>query len=207
MRNITPIEFRPAQPGDFIGPARKIATLLERKAGAALQRGTPFKLLLHGDPGTGKTAMANMLATRLAYHSTAIESVNGQDVGIGLVRQWHEAFPYRHLGNGYRVIIVNEVDTVTPAAQDLLLSILDELPQFWAFIGTMNLTCGQVTPRFQTRFQQFHVARPGEREIAELLETFGVNGQSLRIAQGSKGNVRAALLDAQSVLDCQEVSA
>lgn len=201
--NNSPSTYTPRAPSDFIGPAAKLATMLARKAENARANGQPIRILLHGDPGMGKTALANMLAGMLSNHPTQIERVNGQDVGIQLVRQWHASFPYLHLGGGYRVIIVNEVDTVTPAAQDLLLSILDELPSHWAFIGTMNLTCGQIKQRFQTRFQQFGVFPPSADEIAALLERFGLNGQSQAIARACKGNVRAALLDAQSVLDCQ----
>jgi replication-associated recombination protein RarA len=201
--NTSPSTYAPQSPADFIGPAAKLALMLERKSANARATGAPMKILLHGDPGMGKTALANMVARLLSAHPTQIESVNGQDVGISLVRQWHASFPYLHLGGGFRVIIVNEVDTVTPAAQDLLLSILDDLPAWWAVIGTMNLTCGSIKARFQTRFQQFGVFKPSEDEIVELLERFGLNGESRAIARACKGNVRAALLDAQSVLDCR----
>lgn len=201
-----PSQYKPKTPEDFIGPARAVAGVLCRKADAARQDGCPMKVLLHGDPGTGKTAVANVVATRLAFHSTAVETVNGKAVDVDLVRKWHSAFPYRHLGDGFRVIVINEVDTITRAAQDLLLSVLDELPAWWTVIGTMNKACADVTARFQTRFQQFTVGAPSVADIAALLETFGLNGQAKPIAQGCGGNVRAALLDAQSVLDCKLAS-
>jgi len=197
-----PANYRPRQPGDFIGPAARLASVLERKARHARETGNALKLLLRGEPGTGKTSLVNMVSDILAGHKTQVESINGRNVTIEAVRRWGDSLPYRSLHAGFRVIIVNEFDTIPGAAQDALLSLLDDLPDNWAFLATSNARLDQITDRLQTRLQQFTVSLPSEAEIAGLLERFGCNGQSGRIAAGCKGNVRAALLDAQSVLDC-----
>jgi replication-associated recombination protein RarA len=200
--NAQPSSFTPCTPGAFIGPAAKLATVLERKARASLASGTTMKLLLHGMPGTGKTAIANMLSGILADHPTQIESLNGRNVDIERVRGWKSSIQYRGMHGGYRVLVINEGDTIPAAAQDALLTLLDDLPSHWAVLVTCNSRLDQLTPRFQTRFQQFAVMVPSAQEITTLLESFGLNGQSARIAESCKGNVRSALLDAQSILDC-----
>jgi DNA polymerase III delta prime subunit len=144
-----------------------------------------------------------MLAGILASHPTQIESVNGRNATIERVRAWQESLPYRALGGGFRVIIINEGDELPAAAQDALLTVLDELPGHWGFILTCNSRLDQLSKRLQTRFQQFAVMKPSEGEIATLLERFGCNGQSAQIARSCQGNVRSALLDAQSVIDCK----
>lgn len=200
-----PAQYNPARPADFIGPAHKAAKLLTAKSAALLAagRGT-VKLLLYGPPGVGKTRLAEMFAGQLAGHATQIESCNGRNVDLSLVRRWQESARYLPLHGQFSVKIVNELDTCPPASQDLLLTYLDEMPDNTAFIGTSNLDLRQLVERFQTRLQQVQVKAPETKELTGLLARWKLREQIVnQIAVGSGGNVRAALLDAQTVLDAQ----
>lgn len=200
MKN--PSIYTPSTAQDFIGPARKLAAVLDRKAQDMATTGDPARLLITGVPGCGKTSLANMFARILAGHVTSIEAINGRNVSADKVRAWIDSAQYKPITGGYSVKVINELDTATPQAQDLLLSYLDELNPFHAVIATSNQSLASLSERFQTRFQHFRLAVPSADEIAEFLHGFGLNGQSETIARTCKGNVRAALLDAQSVLDC-----
>ena len=202
-----PCSFIPREPKDFIGQTAKLAHLLWRKAETVKQTPQAVKMLVIGPPGTGKTAVMDMFASRLAGHSCQVESINGRNVTAEQVRAWHETACYRPLCGGYRVIIINELDLATACAQDLLLSLLDSMPPWFAVLATSNQNLSGLAERFQTRFQQFRVASPDSMTIAGFLHHFGLNGECANIAEKSKGNVRAALLDAQSVLDCKELEA
>lgn len=204
-----PSLFVPTSPDHFIGPAAPVAKILAAKASQlnTLGKGTA-KILLLGPPGTGKTTLANMFANMLAGHPSQIESVNGRNVNIDLVRSWQEAMRYCPLWGKFSVRIVNEMDTCPAAAQDLLLTFLDELPSNTAFIGTSNLDLREMTERFQTRLQQFKVGNVSTEQIAFMLsDRFDLSDKvANQIAVGSGGNVRAALLDAQGVLDAQLIN-
>jgi replication-associated recombination protein RarA len=200
---MNPSNYHPTTPEEFIGQANAVAQLLQRKANTALSGGDgPVKLLLYGASGVGKTRLAEMLAKRIAPHKIFIESTNGRNVTIDVVRNWMQAAAYRP--QGWTVKIVNELDTAPAAAQDLLLTYLDEMREGHAFIGTSNMQLNLLQERFQTRLQQLPVQAPDTETIVQFLRSKWKEIQAdvaAQIAVGSGGNVRAALMDAQSYLD------
>jgi len=100
--------------------------------------------------------------------------------------------------------LLRQMDTCPPASQDLLLSYLDRLPDCTAFVGTSNLDLRLLVERFQTRLQQFKITAPDTEDIARLLSKWKIPKQfTNQIAVGCGGNVRAALLDSQSLLDAK----
>lgn len=206
-----PADFIPTEPDQFIGQARTIALMLEAKAKTLLDAKKPaaVKMLFFGVPGCGKTRLVEMFAKRLAWHPIAIESTNGRNLTIDVVRRWQEASCYLSIGGQWSIKICNELDVAPTAAQDLMLTWLDTLPSHTAFLGTSNLQLMSLSERFETRLQQFKVEPPSTEEIAEFLQKHWKFNQqrAMELAVGSGSNVRAALLDAQSILDVQRIAA
>ena len=202
---IQPIEFKPRSQQDFIGPAARLARLLENKATAARASGCPFKLLITGGPGGGKSSLVAWLAGALAGHSSSIEMVNGQQVGVDRVNGWIDGQSYRPITGGYNVKIIDELDSASNGAIGFLRTFLDRLPSFHAVLATSNKEIGDLPESLQTRFQWFNLPRPSGQDIAVLIQSFGLTSESAEIAKKSAGNVRSALLDAQSVLDRKQL--
>lgn len=187
---------------DIIGPARRIGEAMLRKCERARTNHQPMKLLLYGEPGIGKTELANLIARSLAGHEAGVESVNGADVTAEIVREWRTNMRTASLFCDWRVVVINEVDRMSAQAQVLMLTVLDELPPCQAFICTTNLQLGEMIPRFQSRFQQFQIDPPEMEDIADMLIKQAIPADTAyRIAAGANGNVRAALLDAESYRD------
>lgn len=207
-----PIEFKPRNPTDFIGQTSLIASLLTNRCKVMRpHEHASLKVLLYGEPGVGKSEIAMMAARVLVSGQNAdvcIEKHNGRGVNLARVQDWAKNWRST-LWDGWIVHVIDEVDLVTKEAQDALLTLLDDMPGRRAFIGTSNQDLEQLTPRFQTRLQQFEVERPTDSEVAEFLRKHW--GQSLdateisQIAEGANGNVRAALLDAQTAFDLKAI--
>ena len=197
-RTIAPTCFIPTCPADLVGQAGKVAEVLLRKAERLRTNpDQPLKLLISGAPGIGKTSLVNLIARTLARHPAAIEDVNGREVGLDLARDWTRHLGYGSIFGSWSIKVVNELDRCSKDAQDLLLTYLDRMKPGQAFLGTTNLDLGSLTERFQTRFQSVRLQAPENEVLAAFLARRWAAPITItrQIAEGSQGNVRAALAD------------
>ncbi len=186
------------------GPAALYHRALDAKVTRALHDGNAMRLFFSGSPGTGKSTVAGLLARRLAGHELGIEKINGADVGAETVRHWRDHFLPSSMFTDWRVLLIEEADKVSTQAQVLMLTLLDDLPKRRAVFCTSNLDTDDLTARFQTRFQFWTFAGPTPEEIQVLLaSSFPVLSAEkiTKISNACQGNVRQALLDAESASD------
>ncbi|MEI8289550.1 MAG: AAA family ATPase [Verrucomicrobiota bacterium] len=208
---IQPASFVPKRPDEFIGYAATVAKVFAAKAKAALtDRDAKLKYILTGNPGIGKTRLAEFLAEQLTGEhvtdgqSFSVESINGRIIDAAMIRGWREQC--RYVPVNFTVKIINEIDTLRQDNEDALLSYFDEIPRKTAVIGTSNRKTSELTPRLQSRLQSFHIQPPTESEIKTLVSRWNIGKTNINnVLLGCGGNVRAALLDAQSILDAQLV--
>lgn len=199
----SPACYRPAQPEDLIGPARKIAAVLMDRAREADRERAPMKLLFYGSPGLGKSVLAGMVAMALGRTEFNIERFNGKQIDVERVRGWMDRLHCRSMFDGYQVWLVDEADTMSKDAQNLLLTFLDQLKDRRAFIATSNLQLQLLQERFHTRFQKFKVGQPSTEDMVHwLVEKWKTSTErAVELSIGSGLNVRAALMDLQTKLD------
>jgi len=198
-----PSTYKPKTPNDFIGSARRVALSIDKLLGSATPQGTPLKVLILGNPGIGKTELANYFMARLncdRWHTTLL---NGTQVRIEAVEELAASLHHRELFGQYRLIRIEEVDKVPMVAQVRLLTLLDELPSHTALVCTSNCSINDLEERFQSRFLVFDLAAPSADEIEVLLRRLSnaLPEHVIRqIATFACGNVRQALLDADNAL-------
>lgn len=195
-------DWKPDAEADFVGPARRVAAKLTELARLAGDTRVPLKLLLLGRPGVGKSALLRYFARAIGADRWHCHLYNGTEVRVEEVGELKQLLRYRDLFGQYRVIRIEEVDRVPVVAQVALLTLLDELPPGTAVVCSSNCQVQDLEERFHSRFQVQSVSPPTDKDIRELLLRLApaLNGRADRIATLAAGNVRQALLDAQTAL-------
>lgn len=201
---MTPSEFKPKNPDDFIGIAKAIAQITMAKADRIRQSSSGnYRLLFHGAPGSGKSSLALALSGRLAGHSMAVEHLNGQSVDVQTVRDWRRNSCYRPLFGTRTVKVIDECDAMSMAAMNEYRTLSDTLPPCFDIILTTNRTLSALQPQLQSRTQQFLFKPCQPQELADwLAKRWDVPAAyALKIAVATQGDIRAALNEAETYLD------
>ena len=188
-------KYRPRTIAGFVGldkPKRILAKFAAQPY--------PSVWLFVGPSGVGKTSMAQALCSQIQGELTHIPSQKCTAQAI------EEACYHCHfvpLTGGFHVVLIDEADRMTPAAQLALLSKLDAtaFPPNTVFIFTCNSTDG-LEPRFLSRCRVIEFSSYGMAgEIADYLDKVwhaeGGNGNApdlARLAKESRNNVRDALM-------------
>ena len=192
----------------LIGPAVSVM----ETARALAARHDRLAILLHGDPGVGKSHVLDLLAIELTGSPFAIEQMNGQSIGIENVREWRQRAGYGNLFSRWTVKRLDELDQASSSARAELLSYLDYLPAGVAVLATTNNYArlrAESKGRLETRFKTFRVDAPSVQDARQYMRRhFRIPGTAaLAIAQGavpdgclpSEGvNMRACIEDAEA---------
>jgi DNA polymerase III gamma/tau subunit len=188
-------KYRPRTVAEFVG-LDKPKRILAKFASAPY----PSAWLFVGPSGVGKTSVAQALCSDIKGELTHIPSQKCNAQAI------EEACYHCHfvpLTGGMHLVLIDEADRMTPAAQLALLSKLDAtaFPPNTVFIFTCNSTDG-LEPRFLSRCQVIEFSSYGMAgEIAAYLDSVwhaeGGNGNApdlARLAKESRNNVRDCLM-------------
>eukprot|EP00931_Biecheleriopsis_adriatica_P104263 TRINITY_DN78950_c0_g1_i1.p1 TRINITY_DN78950_c0_g1~~TRINITY_DN78950_c0_g1_i1.p1 ORF type:complete len:401 (-),score=108.60 TRINITY_DN78950_c0_g1_i1:42-1097(-) len=180
----------------------------------SLETGELPNLLFHGPPGTGKTTVALALTKQLfgsAWRQRVMELNASDDRGIATVREKVKIFAQLAAGTvacaastpRFRVIILDEADSMTHDAQAALRRIMEEFVQTTRFIIVCNYVSKIIEPlhsrcskfRFQALRSDFLKQRL--LHICALEQVKVGPGALDRIVTLSGGDMRAAVTTLQ----------
>lgn len=199
--------YRPRKVADFIGlekPKKKMLSLIARPYDSAW--------LFFGPSGMGKTTLALAVAEELSAELHHIPSQRCTVEAVEAVRRRCQYVPA--FGKRLHLVLVDEADRMSRAAQDSLLSILDSTNRApnTVFIFTCNATVG-LEDRFRSRCFEVEFSSYGvAKEAAEMLKTvweIETNGNESapnfqRIVKDANNNIRAALMELQQEIMMKE---
>jgi replication-associated recombination protein RarA len=190
-------KYRPRRISDFVGleKAKKII-------GKLAANPFPSAWLFVGPSGTGKTTLALALATAIPAELHHITSQNCTLDNVERVRRTCQYLPLA--GHTFHLVLVDEADRMTPAAQVSFLSKLDatDFPPNTIFVFTCNGTDG-LEKRFLSRCRVIEFPSYGiAAEVAQLLSAIwdaeapaeAPKPNFARIVKDSTNNVRDSLM-------------
>ncbi|CED82898.1 p-loop containing nucleoside triphosphate hydrolase protein [Phaffia rhodozyma] len=161
-------------------------------------------LLFYGPPGTGKTSTILAVARRIygqTFRKNILELNASDDRGIDVVREQIKNFASTRTlySKGFKLIILDEADMMTNAAQAALRRVIEQYTKNVRFCIICNYV-NKITPAIQSRCTRFRFSPlpmpEVEKRIKVVVEEEKVNldpSGLTALLKLSKGDMRRAL--------------
>ncbi len=192
---------RPQTFNDLVG-LQEILTAIE----SFILSGDIPHLLFYGEPGTGKTTTALIIAHKLLgeYFEMNFIEINASDTReeVDMRKRVIRALKHKPTGASIRVILLDEADGLKPTAQDILKRPIEKTRNT-LFIFTCNDINSIIKP-IKSRCAVFEFKRISESDIVEGLKRILVRENVIigdevlqNIARKFDGDMRAAVNELQ----------
>lgn len=157
------IKYRPKTLDDYIFKDEAHRALVERWV---TEKNIPH-IFLKGHRGTGKTSLALLLKNLLEVEDSDFLSLNASDDNNietirTKVKNFISTFAYGH----FKIVLLDEADGLTPAAQGTLKSMMEEFSDNARFILTCNKP-NKVIPELHSRCQSLEYKALDKEQMLE----------------------------------------
>ncbi|KAI0339595.1 P-loop containing nucleoside triphosphate hydrolase protein [Trametopsis cervina] len=192
-------KYRPVTLDDVVSH-KDITTTIEK----FIEKNRLPHLLFYGPPGTGKTSTILAVARRIYgqdFRKQILELNASDDRGIDVVREQIKNFAETRtlFSKGYKLIILDEADMMTTAAQAALRRVIEQYTKNVRFCIICNYV-NKIVPAIQSRCTRFRFSplpmSEVEKRLSGVIEAEGVkltdDGRKA-LLKLSKGDMRRAL--------------
>ena len=150
-------KYRPSNLDTYIGNEH-----LKDKVSVYLESGDLPHLLLYGKAGTGKTTLAKLLVKNIDCEYLYINASDERRVEvIDKIRPFAGSLGFANM----KIVILDEVDYITPTSQAALRNIMETYSNHCRFILTCNFVERIIDP-IQSRCQAYNLTPPSKKEVA-----------------------------------------
>lgn len=172
-------KYRPQTLADYVGNETVKETIQQY-----LETNDIPHLLFYGKAGTGKTTLAKLIVNSIKCDSMILNASDENNVDT--VRTKVKNFASSVGFAGFKVIILDEFDYMTPAAQAILRNLMETFSKHCRFILTCNYIEKIIDP-IQSRCQSFAITPPTRKDVAvqvaKILDTEGVRYDPKNLAE------------------------
>ncbi|TFY66732.1 hypothetical protein EVG20_g4349 [Dentipellis fragilis] len=192
-------KYRPATLDDVVSH-KDITSTIEK----FIEKNRLPHLLFYGPPGTGKTSTILAVARRIygtGYRKQILELNASDDRGIDVVREQIKQFAETRtlFSKGYKLIILDEADMMTTAAQAALRRVIEQYTKNVRFCIICNYV-NKIIPAIQSRCTRFRFSPLPIPEVERRLD-YVVECEKVKLTEDgkkallklSKGDMRRAL--------------
>jgi replication factor C small subunit len=151
-------KYRPQTLADYVGNETIKETIQQY-----LDANDIPHLLLYGKAGTGKTTLAKLIVNTIKCDFMIINASDENNVDT--VRTKVKNFASSVGFAGFKVIILDEFDYMTPNAQAILRNLMETFSKHCRFILTCNYIEKIIDP-IQSRCQSFAITPPTKKDVA-----------------------------------------
>jgi replication factor C small subunit len=151
-------KYRPQTLADYVGNETIKETIQQY-----LDNNDIPHLLLYGKAGTGKTTLAKLIINTIKCDHMIINASDENNVDT--VRNKVKNFASSVGFAGFKVVILDEFDYMTPNAQAILRNLMETFSKHCRFILTCNYIEKIIDP-IQSRCQSFAITPPTKKDVA-----------------------------------------
>ena len=160
-------KYRPSGLEGYVGNEHII-----QKVNIYIENNDVPHLLLHGDPGTGKTTLAKIIVNAIDCDYLYINA--SDERAIDTLREKIRGFAASVGFRNWKVVILDESDYLTPVAQAALRNLMETFSKNTRFILTCNYPEKVIDP-IQSRCQTFEIIPPTKKDVAKRLNDILIN--------------------------------
>jgi replication factor C subunit 3/5 len=162
-------------------------------------------LLFYGPPGTGKTTTILACARQLygsTYKQMTLQLNASDDRGIDVVREQIKTFASTKtmFSSGFKLVVLDEADSMTQAAQSALRRIIEKYTTNVRFCLVCNYA-SKIIPAIQSRCTRFRFSPLHPDQILPRLQYVVQNEQVNVTEDGMETLIRLAKGDMRNVLN------
>lgn len=154
-------KYRPKRLDEYIGNER-----IKDKAEVWIENNDIPMLLLEGPPGTGKTALSQILTSQIDCDNIYINA--SDENSVDTIRNRVKSFASSVAMNNLKVIVLDEFDYMSRNAQAALRRVMEDYSDTTRFILTCNFA-EKIIDAIGSRSQTLHVEPPEKAKVATHL--------------------------------------